>query len=142
MSRAPGKGRTWLMGSPEWTILLGEALGRNSTCFRKGINIKYGRTGRGVLFLRPRTYSHLNARVERNLTRRAHANDHTGGNSTSTLGFTAIEPPLKGKFRLQETIPMNYVEAVSPWWSHSSMDYCPQTVSIVYCGSHIGVTHV
>ena len=29
MSRAPGTGRTWLLGGPRWTILLREALGRN-----------------------------------------------------------------------------------------------------------------
>ena len=129
-------GRCWVDN------FVGSGPGKALDMLSKGINMKYCITGQVILFLRPRTYSHLNARGERNLTRRAHSNDHTGGNSKSTLGVSAIEPPLKGKIWLQETIPMNYFEAVAPWWSHSSMDYCPQTVSIVYCGSHIVVTHV
>ena len=83
---------------------VGRGTGKELGMLPRGINMKYGRPGRGVLILRPRTYSHLNAKIERNLTRRAHANGHAGGNSMSTLGFSAIEPPLKGKFRLQETI--------------------------------------
>ena len=129
-------GRCWV------DDFVGRGPGKELDMLSKGINMKYCITGRAILFLRPRTYSHLNARVEGNITRRAHYNDHTGDNSKSTVGFRAIESPLKGKLRLQVTILMNYVEAVSPWWLHSSMDYCPQTVSIAYCGSHIVVTHV
>ena len=98
-------GRCWV------DDFVGRGPGKELDMLPKGINMKYCITGRVILFLCPRTYSHLNARVERNLTRRAHANGHTGGNSTSTLGVSAIEPPLKGTFRLQETIPMNHVEA-------------------------------
>ena len=78
---------------------VGRGPGKEIDMLSKGINMKYGITGRVVLSLPPGTYSHLNDRMERNLTRRAHANGHTGGTCTSTLGFSVIGSSLKRKMR-------------------------------------------
>ena len=64
--------------------------------------------------------------------------------------YTIIEPPLKRKIQLQETIPMNLCCSVLRWnWMprrcispHSSMVYRPQTVSISNCGRRIVVSNV
>ena len=47
---------------------VGRDPGKELDMLSKGINTNCGITGRAILFLPPRTYSHLNARVERNIT--------------------------------------------------------------------------
>ena len=62
--KSPRNKKTFVSGRCWVDDFVGRGPRKELDMIWRGINMKYCITGRAVLFLRPRTYSHLKARVE------------------------------------------------------------------------------